>query len=172
MRKLATLLLVALLLPPVWSLAEGTAVSSNDLIENARSLDGGVVCYTGEVIGDILKRGDHTWLNISDGNNAMGVWVETALLDEITTPGRYGEHGDEVRVTGVFHRACAEHGGDMDLHATQIELLYAGYPTAHRVQPWQLIAALVFTAADAVAAVGLLRKRRGGRADFHVHTQG
>ena len=159
MRKLATLLLVALLLPPVWGLAEETAVTSNDLIENALSLDGATVSYTGELIGDILKRGDHTWLNVSDGNNAMGVWVETAQLGEITTPGRYGEHGDELRVTGVFHRACAEHGGDMDLHATQIELLQAGYPTAHRVQPWQLVAALVFTAADAAGIVWLLRKK-------------
>jgi hypothetical protein len=153
MRKLALWLLALLLLQPVAGRAETAEVSSNDLIENALALDGQTVVYSGEVIGDIMKRGDYTWLNVSDGSNAMGVWVETALLGDVATPGRYGMHGDEVRVTGVFHRACAEHGGDMDIHAEKIELLGAGYPVSHGVQLWKLVLTLVFTSLSATAVI-------------------
>ncbi len=160
MKQSVCLLIALLLLSPVAARAEATEVSSNDLIENALALDGRTITYSGEVIGDFMQRGDHVWLNVSDGSNAVGVWVETTLAGAVATPGRYGTHGDEVRVTGVFHRACAEHGGDMDIHAEKMELLGAGYPVSHGVQRWRLVLAALVTAADAVILLRWIRKRR------------
>ena len=134
-------------------------VSSDDLIDRAAELDGQTVVYTGEVIGDILPRGDHTWLNISDGSNAIGAWVQTAAIGDVTLAGRYDRHGDEVRVTGVFHRACREHGGDLDIHADTVELVSAGYAVTHAVQPWRIIAAAVL-AVSAVLLLGKWLKRK------------
>ena len=96
MKKLAMITLALWLLLPFGALAEAREVTSTDLIENALALDGQTVTYTGEVVGDIMKRGDHTWLNLSDGSNAMGVWAETAALGAdcgcgaVWRKGRYG----------------------------------------------------------------------------------
>lgn len=153
------------LLLPLGALAEAREANSTDLIENALTLDGQTIVYTGEVVGDIMKRGDHAWINLSDGSNAMGVWVETAALTGITVAGRYGQTGDTVRVTGTFHRACREHGGDMDIHADTLVRTASGSPVGHSVQWGRLIVAGVFTLADVVILTRvLMRRRRLGKA--------
>jgi len=118
---LKIVIVLTICLFPATAYAADTEVTSNDLIDKAKEYDGREVVYTGEVIGDILAQGDHTWINVSDGSNAIGIWVEAKDMQGIDTPGRYNMRGDTVRVTGVFHRACAQHGGDFDIHADKIE---------------------------------------------------
>jgi hypothetical protein len=45
---------------------------------------------------------------------------------KISLVGGYGKKGDNVRVEGVFHRACPEHGGDLDIHAGSVTVLSTG----------------------------------------------
>jgi len=101
-------------------------ISSAELINNARLYDGKIVSYEGEVIGDIMKRGDYAWININDGQNAIGVWINSALIKDISFTGSYKSVGDGIEVTGVFRRACPEHGGDLDIHAQAIRKTGAG----------------------------------------------
>lgn len=93
------------------------AVSSAELINNAKQYDGKVVIYKGEVIGDLMMRGEFAWVNVSDGVNAIGIWANKDLVKGIVYTGSYKSKGDRVEVKGVFHRACLEHGGDLDIHA-------------------------------------------------------
>ena len=37
------------------------AVTGNDLVDKAHSYDGRIVAYQGEVIGDIMLRGEYAW---------------------------------------------------------------------------------------------------------------
>ncbi len=158
---IAAILLVTIVIVSLPALASATTVSSTDLIEKAKELDGQEIVFTGEVIGDIMDRGDHTWINVSDGSNAIGVWAENKLMSGITVAGMYEVHGDEVKISGVFHRACPEHGGDLDIHATQIELMEKGYAAADSTEPWKLPAAAVLaTAAVILFAYMILRRRR------------
>lgn len=101
-------------------------ISSSDLINNAKFYDGKNVSYVGEVIGDIMMRGNFAWVNVNDGKNALGIWIDKALLKEITYTGNYRSEGDRVEVTGVFHRACLAHGGDLDIHAQIIRKIVSG----------------------------------------------
>ncbi len=160
MKRLAMVLLSLMLGLPACALAGDGAVSSTDLIEDAKALDGQTVVYVGEVIGDVLPRGDHTWLNISDGTNAIGVWVEAQALEPVPTPGRYGQQGDTVRVTGVFYRACREHGGDMDIHAITVELVAKGNARDIGVSGWRLVLAIALTCVDVTAGLWWLATRR------------
>jgi hypothetical protein len=98
----------------------------NDLIENGKALDGKTVTINGEAIGDMMKRGDYSWLNISDGSNAIGIWGETSIINKVTTLGNYKQKGDMVEIQGEFHRACSEHGGDMDIHITNLSVIEKG----------------------------------------------
>lgn len=111
------------------------SISSTDLINNAKEYDGKVVGYQGEMIGDVMARGNFAWVNLNDGNNAIGIWIEKNFTKEILYFGSYKEKGDVIEVTGIFHRACLEHGGDLDIHAQVIKILQRGRPLTHRLNP-------------------------------------
>ena len=129
-KALLVILTLLLLLVPAAALAEGESVNSNDLIDRAKDYDNQTIVYEGEVLGDILYRGDYAWLAVFDGSNTIGVYVTKTQADSISLVGGYGMRGDTVRISGVFHRACAEHGGDLDIHADTVTILEAGAPVA------------------------------------------
>ena len=129
-KALLVILTLLLLLVPAAALAEGESVNSNDLIDRAKDYDNQTIVYEGEVLGDILYRGDYAWLAVFDGSNTIGVYVTKAQADSISLVGGYGMRGDTVRISGVFHRACAEHGGDLDIHADTVTILETGASVA------------------------------------------
>jgi len=102
-------------------------VSSTDLINNAKEYDGRPVTYEGEVIGDIMARGEYAWLNVNDDVSAIGIWAPKGMLKDIIHKGTYNEKGDRIEIKGIFHRSCAEHGGDLDIHAENIIKIKDGY---------------------------------------------
>ena len=103
-------------------------ISSTKLINEAREYDGKSVVYEGEVVGDVMARGDFVWANLNDGENAVGVWLSKELAGQIQFAGSYHAEGDRVEITGIFNRACIQHGGDMDIHAQDIRKISPGRP--------------------------------------------
>jgi hypothetical protein len=158
MRRGVVMVLALFLLSICPAIAHGENVGSNELIEQAKDFDGQEIVYSGEVIGDILDAGDHVWLNVSDGSNAIGVWTDRNLASDIQIPGRYGQHGDTVQVTGVFYRACPEHGGDFDIHAKSVTLVQSGYPVSHDVTEWKVWLAVLLTVGAAGCMVFVLSR--------------
>lgn len=151
-RALIAVLGVVLLFAYPAAAVEGE-VSSGQLIDQAKEYDGQKIVYSGEVIGDILNAGDHLWLNVSDGSNAIGVWAHSALAGMVQVPGRYSQRGDLIQVSGRFHRACPEHGGDLDVHAETVTLLERGYQVSHEAPSWKVWLAVILTiAASALMA--------------------
>ncbi len=157
---ITTIVILIMCLNPMTAFAAGTEVTSNDLIDKAAEYDGCEVVYAGEIIGDIMARGDYTWINVSDGSNAIGVWVKSSNLQGIDTAGRYNMRGDTVRITGIFYRACAEHGGDLDIHATKIELTENGYAITHTVDPVKVVLSILLLAGAMTCIVIMFKKRK------------
>jgi len=108
------------------------AVVSSELINNARQYDGKIVIYKGEVIGDVMIRGEFAWINVSDGINTIGIWSKKDLVKDILYTGKYKSKGDIIEVKGVFHRACLEHGGDLDIHAEELRKIDNGIATEEK----------------------------------------
>lgn len=120
---------IAVLIALFWFItatAFAQPVSSADLINNAKQYDGKVVDYKGEVIGDVMIRGQYAWVNINDGQNAIGIMCDRFLIKEIRCGGSYKFKGDIIEVRSIFHRACLEHGGDLDIHAQSINKITPG----------------------------------------------
>lgn len=157
---LAMFTALVICLNPITALAASNEVSSNDLIDKAKDYDGKEIVYTGEVIGDIMNRGEYTWINVSDGNNAIGVWVKSEDLEGLNIVGRYNSKGDIVKITGIFYRACAEHGGDLDIHADKIELVEKGHYISHEVEPFKWVAAVITFIGASVCMAYVLKKRK------------
>ncbi|MFA5146894.1 MAG: DNA-binding protein [Candidatus Omnitrophota bacterium] len=101
-------------------------VTSSDLIEKAKELDGKPVQYKGEVVTAILNRGEYSWVNLNDGRNAVGVWARTADIEPVRFIGGYKRKGDILEVDGVFNRACPAHNGEMDIHAKAVKVIEKG----------------------------------------------
>jgi hypothetical protein len=123
-------------------LAYGQVVSSSDLIENSGKFDGQVVIFRGEVVGDILRRGEYAWITVNDdaysrhpvreggklvgGNQGFGIWVPVEETREIRYIGGYKRRGDIVEIVGIFNQSCPQHGGDMNIHALELSVIEPG----------------------------------------------
>lgn len=138
--------------------ARAAAYSSRALIENARLLDNKKVSYKGEAVTAVMKRGDHAWVNVNDGDNAIGVWARADALGRIAFLGDYKHKGDVIEVEGLFHRACPEHGGTLDIHAHRVSVVKAGYPIRERVDVRAMYTAAVFFFVTLIV-IAVFRKR-------------
>lgn len=135
------------------------AVAASELIEHARALDGERVVFQGEAVGEVFPRGGHSWINLSDGTAAIGIWVEASSIPEDAKLGSWKGKGAVFRVAGTFHRACVEHGGDLDIHADTFVLVFAGTSTERPLEPFRISLACLATVAASCAGL-LYRKSR------------
>ncbi len=124
--KLILIILFLVFCPWGLKTAFSQSLSSEELIKNAKEYDGKLIVYSGEVIGDVMLRGEFAWVNINDGENALGVWMSAALAKEIKFMGNYKFRGDNLEIVGIFHRACLEHGGDLDIHVQSLRKIGNG----------------------------------------------
>jgi hypothetical protein len=106
--------------------ASATAASSGQLISDAGRYDSQELTYEGELVGSALRRGDFVWLNLHDGENAISVWAPASLVPAAPKAGNYKIRGDWMAVVGVFHRACPQHGGTLDIHARELSVVREG----------------------------------------------
>jgi len=119
-------------------------ITSAELISNAKIYNGKAVNFSGEVIGDVMRRASFAWININDGNNAIGVWIRLELIKDIVYTGSFKSRGDRVEVTGIFNRACLEHGGDLDIHAQALRKINSGRMVPEHVNIDKINLSLIF----------------------------
>lgn len=179
---------LALVLLAAWGTAspaygrprEDGVVTSTELIEKSGSYDGREVVFRGEAVGDILHRGERSWVTVNDdhysrkplrlyedlkgGNSGIGIYGATRELDKIRFLGSYTARGDIVEVRGTFYRASAEHGGDTCIVASSLEVLREGHPLPESGVRKELILAFVLLAACG-ALTALVLSRRKGRSE-------
>ncbi|WMJ90421.1 hypothetical protein [Anaerocolumna sp. MB42-C2] len=147
MHKIITAGLVFLILTNLFSITAWAedVTKINDLIENAKEMDGQRVTVFGEAIGEPLNRGEYTWININDGTNALGIWISKNEAEHVIHYGNYKYKGDMVKITGVFHRACIKHGGEADLHGNSLEIVKSGHPVKEQIIPVKIISSIILT---------------------------
>lgn len=132
-----------LLLPLSTKAAEKTEI--NELVNHAKELDKKTVTIEGEAIGEPMNRGSYTWVNVNDGTNAIGIWVEKSQAEKIAYYGNYKYTGDTLKITGVFARACITHGGEADIHSKTIEVIKKGHHTGVNVTIKRIIIAVILS---------------------------
>jgi len=136
-------------------------LTASRLVAEVRAHDGQRVILEGEVIGSLLPRGTYVWANVGDGVTAVGVWMPRAWAGQIRYRGAYATQGDRVRVEGVFHAACPQHGGDADLHADAVTLVERGHHRLPVVPAWRWwVGGATLLAGAGLALVALRPSRR------------
>ncbi|MFC1631004.1 hypothetical protein ACFL1I_04465 [Candidatus Omnitrophota bacterium] len=135
-------------------------VSAAELLQQPEKYDGREVIYKGEVIGDIFIQQGFAWVNVHDGTRAIGVFCPQPLIEQIEHKGNYNFQGDQISLRGVFHNSCAEHGGDLDIHAAKITLIKKGATIAHPLEKDKIKTSIILSAATLfLAIVHLVVKR-------------
>jgi len=155
--------LFALAMNPARALAQANPndPTSGELVETPKAFDGKTLTFQGEAIGDVMVRGDDAWIHLNDDaymfknveegaalggfNSGMPVWLPASEAEKIKIVGDYKHQGDIVEVVGTYNAACAQHGGDMDIHATELKVIAAGRRALDPVRPWKLVLALGLT---------------------------
>ena len=117
----------------------------NGLIENSKRINNSKITLKGEAIGECMNRGKYSWVNISDGSTAMGIWIKSEQAQSIKNYGKYGYKGDIIEINGMFNRACKDHGGDMDIHASSIKIIDCGGSVTIPISGNKKIAAIILT---------------------------
>lgn len=130
----------------------------NDLIENGKALDGKELTLKGEAIGEPMKRGDYSWVNISDGSTAMGIWLKNSDAQRINLYGNNKAKGDTVSIIGIFNRSCAEHGGDMEVHALSISIVEKGNINEISISHKKINLAIILSIITAILSLAYLKK--------------
>jgi hypothetical protein len=164
MRRLFVPLLVftIAMLMPVSASGAGTIVDVTPagLASLAQDLDGATVRFSGEVVSEALRADEgHVWLNMLGDGVAMGVYLPSEMAEMVKTFGSYARGGDVVEVVGVYHEACDEHGGDMDVHAVELLLVEPGAEREHDLHLWKGVIGV----AGLVVALVLSRELRRDR---------
>lgn len=142
------------------SVCYGQVISSSELISNAKQYDGKSVVYAGEVIGEVMVRGKYAWINVKDSKNAIGVWMPRDLTRDILFTGSYKFKGDEVEISGIFHRSCQEHGGDLDIHAQDLRRVNIGYLVPEKLNFNKIKAVLILLGTLGIIWILSLLKHR------------
>ncbi|MBU0744584.1 MAG: DNA-binding protein [Gammaproteobacteria bacterium] len=109
-------------------------MSSSELINRADEFDQQLISYQGEAIGEIVKTNDYAWVNVYDGTNAISVHLPAQFRGMIKYRGSYNYRGDELKISGIFNRACPQHGGIIDIHAQAVNIIRPGSPIRHGVE--------------------------------------
>lgn len=138
-------------------------ISSTELIEHAKEYNNKEVEYQGEAVGDVMVRGDYAWVNINDGRSAIGVWGPKDMINNaVNYKGNYNCKGDIVSIKGAFHRACPEHGGDLDIHIYQMTKIEEGSLIQHPVHFSKIAVAFSLAVLTLVLLIlSAIRARRG-----------
>lgn len=128
-----------------------------------RALDDSDVRFTGEVVGDVVKASQEgcKWANVSGAaNTVISTFVTDGQAELIQNTGSYHATGTTLRITGTYHVACPEHQGELDVHATSVEVLDNGGPVIHLLVPNRLSFALSLCGIAAVLLAAFLVVRR------------
>jgi len=154
--KKIKIIFIGLLFGRIIFLYGGDRTNVSALITNPTLFDGRIVQVEGELVGDIIEGNDGFWVNLLDSKSAIGIWCPVVEKAKIRFLGRYEVQGDYVRITGVFHRQCGQHAGDIDIHANSVDVLQQGYEVPEEI-PLEKAFFAIFLGIVSLAAIGILQ---------------
>lgn len=131
------------------------------LVSVNRALNDNQVSFDGEAVGDIVRADDgHMWVNaMGAAKSVIGVYATNEQAALVNETGDYHTKGSTLKITGTYHIACPEHQGELDVHASNIEVTANGTPTTHRISSMRSQVALVFCFAAGIILVIFMLSR-------------
>lgn len=146
------------------SFAYAENASLKDILASPSNFTGKEVQIEGEVIGEPLNDEAGAWVNVSTGEEQIGVFFEDKdRIEEISYWGDYSTTGDQIRVIGVFYKDCLDHQIS-DLHLKSLKIIHKGYKNEYAISPWkEQLAKILSMICLAMALIYFIKLRYGKR---------
>lgn len=143
------------------SFERGGRVQASQVFRCPAAFEDMPVTFAGEVVGELLPRGDGAWAQINDDayalevgplvghrerqgfNSGLAVWLPDGLHERVETVGRPAQRGDVVLVRGTIHRTDPDDGGGLTLRADELVVVSEGFTIDDPLHLPQLIVAIV-----------------------------
>lgn len=170
---ITALLLIVVLVPSGRLIA--TVYTPTELINNALKLDKQEIELQGEAVGEVIERDNgKCWINIFDGSNAIGVYID---IEEAKKIGIFGTHkfkGDIVAIKGKLFANDESTGGELDVQGKSLKVMTPGHPILHPVPLWKIIFAVAGVISTALAYIFWFnhehRKKRAKEFSFELES--
>lgn len=137
------------------------------------------MAFAGETVSRVTVRGDRAGAHLDDDSYAQrnakaggsltvfksgqAVWIPAVVASAITFGEDHEHQGGVARGGGVFHTACAKHGGDMDIHTDALTIERPGRDIAHPLTIWRVLRLLVLVPlASGLRSLNAAVTRKGG----------
>ena len=149
-------------LPSDVSPADAVSVSIARLASADESLDGKLVTFRGEVVGEPVNVTGGKWVQLQSADDS---YILVAMTDELASAienvGSYQTRGTTLQVTGIFRLADPDRMGDMDVTAYQVRVVDPGGARTQQANMGMLWAGLGFVAlGGGLAGLGVYLHRR------------
>ncbi len=142
-----------------------SSVDVRSLLSAGKRQDGSDVVFTGEAVGSpIIADEGHVWVNVKNAGAMVGVYMSTELAGQIAHYATYEQTGDMITVQGIYNLACADHNGELEVHAEQVEVNAQGESWTNPVNPATYVVGIVLIVAG--LALTLARQSLHGRVRF------
>lgn len=152
----------------LWIGAQAQLISIQELLNQSKAYDQQTVIIEAEVILEVLERDDMAWLNVNDGTNVIGVFLPLEMTEKLTTFGNHQNQGDRIRIEAIFYRNCFEHGGEMDLHAINIDVIEKGFRIERPISTWKFSFAIVGFTSSMISLWMYRRYRKNKRKESNL----
>jgi hypothetical protein len=122
-----------------------TYTTISRLAEVDEDLDGKLVTFIGEVIGEPVTTSDGSkWVQLrSSSGSAILVSMDSEMAEMIKNYGSYSVKGSTLRVTGIYRVADPDNLGSLDVTAYSVSLVDAGGAQTEEVNHTMLVVAIV-----------------------------
>ncbi len=150
-------------LPADLQSSSSTHVTIGRLAGADEALDGTLVTFTGEVVGEPVHTVSGRWVQLQSSDaSAIMVFMSEEAAGLIENYADYNTKGSTLRITGIYRVADPNNYGDLDVTAYVVTLVDEGGPVTRTVD-MPLLYAAVASLLVAAALVGVnvyLRRRR------------
>ncbi|MBD3264872.1 MAG: hypothetical protein GF375_07195 [Candidatus Omnitrophica bacterium] len=140
------------------------AESIGDLLKNPEDFSGKSVTIEGEVIGEPLRDKGGRWINVSEGEYKIGVFVkDPRVVEKIQSWGSYKQTGDYIRLKGIFYKSCPQHR-TLGIHGEEITVEKRGLPREEILKPYKAkLAAFFFIICLTMGLIYFIKVKYGKR---------
>lgn len=98
-----------------------------EMVSAAAGLNGRYVSFAGEAVGGVIAAdGSNVWVNIGGRDSLIGVYMTKEQASQIEYQGAYNVKGSEMEIKGTLNTSCAEHDGELDVHAAEVSVVSPG----------------------------------------------
>lgn len=119
------------------SSSEFASVDIHALLSAGERQNNREVMFTGEAVGEPIYADDqNVWINTKSDNAMIGVFMTSDQAAQIASFARYEQTGDMLQVCGTYHLACAQHNGELDVHASIVSIDAPGEEVKDPVASW------------------------------------